>query len=243
MCRAGSTFLPGGPFPRTAKEEIMSVWRRFIGRGLACLVVVAAGASFDQVALAHRPIFTDDAAAGPETAIQVRDPRISQVVYREITKESPQVWLAFTVPEDFQLFVQIGVPVIDRLEGFRPAIVVVGAGLPHGDPPFKLPEGAGAVVLKTGDVQKPRRFHEPFTNTDSWILRSETVALPKAGRCFLVACSPDGQFGKLWLSVGRKESFTLKDLKEFPAWTRKIRAFHEMESNGPAAHSEPAEDK
>jgi hypothetical protein len=39
--------------------------------------------------LAHRPIFSDDAATGSDTAIKVSDPAISQVVYREITEKSP----------------------------------------------------------------------------------------------------------------------------------------------------------
>ena len=78
---------------------------------------------------AHRPIFTTDLATSPSTAIRIAEPEISQVVYREITKDSPQVWLTFSVPADFELFAQIGVPVIDRLKEFRPAMVVVGPWL------------------------------------------------------------------------------------------------------------------
>jgi pimeloyl-ACP methyl ester carboxylesterase len=192
---------------------------------LSVLIVVAWLAG---TALAHRPILTDDKATGPDTAIRIKDPQISQVVYREIAKDSAQVWLSFEVPKNFRLFAQIGVPVIDRLKSFRPAMAVVGPGLPERDPPFKLPRGAGAKVLLTKEVAKPRFFHEPFTGTDSWILRSETVVLPQAGRYYLVAFSPDRQTGKLWLSVGQKESFGLKDFADFPAWTKKIRKFHEV---------------
>ena len=176
---------------------------------------------------AHRPIFTKDLASSPSTAIPIAEPEISQVVYREITKDSPQVWLTFSVPADFELFAQIGVPVIDRLKEFRPAMVVVGPGL-SGKAPFEIPKNTGAKILRTKEVTKPRFFHEHFTGTDSWILRSETVALPKAGRYYLVACSGQGQTGKLWLSVGRKESFTLSDIKQFPTWRQKIRQFHEV---------------
>jgi len=76
-------------------------------------------------------------------------------------------------------------------------------------------------------VAEPRLFHEHFTNTDSWILWSETITLPKAGRYYLVAYSPQSQVGKLWLSVGKKESFSPNDLKEFPTWAKRIQAFHE----------------
>jgi hypothetical protein len=181
-----------------------------------------------QPLLAHRPIFTDDAATGSDTAIKITDPAISQVVYREITEKSPQVWLTFSAEKDFKLFIQIGVPAIDRFKDFRPAMVVIGPGLPAQDAPFKLPENTGAKVFTTKEVKKPRFFHEHFSNTDSWILRSETITLPKAGRYYLVAYLPEKQIGKLWLSVGKKESFSFDDFKEFPNWTKRIQAFHEV---------------
>ena len=179
-------------------------------------------------ALAHRPIFTEDAAKSPGTAIQMADPTVSQVVYREITEKAPQVWLTFTVPKDFALFIQIGVPKIDRLKELRPAMVVVGPGLPSKAPPFTIPESTGTKIFPTQEVATPRFFHEHFTGTDSWILRSETVKLSQPGRYYLVAFSPQKQTGKLWLSIGKKESFSLDDLKEFPAWRMRIREFHEV---------------
>ena len=196
------------------------------------LAVVVGSASLPQEANAHRPIFTEDKATGPDTAIPIKDPQISQVVYREIAKDSSQVWLTFEAPKDSKLFVQIGVPAIDRLKDFRPAMAIVGPGLPDNDPPFALPKDAGAKVMLSKEVSKPRFFHEHFTNTDSWILRGETVTLPRAGRYYLVGYSPDKQIGKLWLSVGKTESFSLEDLKDFPMWTKKIQAFHEVQSKG-----------
>jgi hypothetical protein len=195
--------------------------------GIFLLVLLLCGA-LPRPLWAHRPIFTEDKATGEDTAIKVKEPQNSQVVYWDITKDAPQVWLSFEAPKDFKLFVQIGVPVIDRLKDFRPAMVVVGPGLPEKEPPFALPKGTGAEVLTTKEVAKPRFFHEHFTNTDSWILRSETISLPKNGRYHLVAYSPDKQTGKLWLSVGKKESFSLEDFGEFPKWTEKIQNFHEV---------------
>jgi len=186
------------------------------------------GNSFSQQLFAHRPIFTADAAASPETAIPVAKPDVSQVVYREITQQSPQVWLTFTVPKDFDLFIQIGVPVIDRLEDFRPSMVVIGPGLPDDAKPLTIPQGMGARVFSTREVEKPRFFHEHFTSTDSWILRSETVRLASPGRYYLVAFSPEKKTGKLWLAIGKKESFSLDDLKQFPSWRKRIQEFHEV---------------
>ena len=107
--------------------------RRVAKAGFLLLAFLVGSASMPQEANAHRPIFTEDKATGPETAIPIKDPQISQVVYREITKDSSTVWLAFEVPKDFRLFVQIGVPAIDRLKTFRPAMAIVGPGLPEND--------------------------------------------------------------------------------------------------------------
>ena len=183
---------------------------------------------FPQQVLAHRPVFTEDAAASSATAIRLTEPHISQVVYREITEKSSEVWLSFEVPEDFGLYIQIGVPVIDRLEKFRPAMVVIGPGLDREAVPFEIPKDTGAKVFTTSEVAKPRFFNEHFTGTKSWILRTETVPLPKSGRYYLVAYSPDKETGKLWLSIGKKESFKAEHWEQFPTWRKLIRKFHEV---------------
>ena len=92
----------------------------------------------------------------------------------------------------------------------------------------KIAADMGAKVFSTKEVEKPRFFHEHFTNTDSWILRSETIRLTSPGRYYLVAFSPQGQSGKLWLSIGKKESFSLDDFKQFPTWAKRIQEFHEV---------------
>jgi len=177
---------------------------------------------------AHRPIFGEKAATDPNTAVLITQPAISQVIYRKVTKESKQVWLAFDVKEGFELFMQIGVPVLDFLKKFRPAMLVTGPGLPEGNVQFELPEGGGSKEFTTDSVDEPRFFHEHFTGTDSWILRSETLVLPKSGRYYVVAHVPSGQNGKLWLSVGKKESFGLAEWAKFGEWKKRIRKFHEV---------------
>ena len=146
--------------------------RRVMKAGFLLLVLFVGSACLPQQANAHRPIFTEDKATGPDTAIPIKDPQISQVVYREITKDSSQVWLAFEVPKDFKLFVQIGVPAIDRLKDFRPAMAIVGPGLPDNDPPLTLPKDAGAKVLLTKEVTKPGSS----TNTSPILIPGSCVA-------------------------------------------------------------------
>ena len=82
--------------------------------------------------------------------------------------------------------------------------------------------------MPTSAVTQPRFFLEPSSKTGSWILQSETVKLPKAGRCYFVGFSPEGHTDKLWLSIGTKESFTAMNLLQFPIWSKKIQKFHEV---------------
>jgi hypothetical protein len=164
--------------------------------------------------------------------VLIAQPHISQVIYREITEQTKQVWLAFDAKAGFELFIQIGVPVLERLKDFRPAMLVVGPGLPEGDFPIELPKSAGAVGFPTDSVEEPRFFHEHFTGTESWILRTETAVLPKSGRYYLVAYVPSGRRGKLWLSIGKKESFGLAEWAKFGEWKKRIREFHEISKKG-----------
>jgi len=182
---------------------------------------------------AHRPVFTNEKGVDSETAVKITNPGVSQVIYRSLTNETPQLWLAIDAKKKFELFVQIGIPVIDRLKNFRPSFVVLGPNLPEISTPFSIPKDIGGKYFSTERVKKPRFFHEHFTKTDSWILRSETIVLPASGRYYVVAYSPSKQKGKFWLSVGKKEKFSLFDLLNFGGWKKKIQAFHELGAQKP----------
>lgn len=194
------------------------------------LLAIVYSVAVTALVFAHRPIFSDKKADDAGTAIHIEEPDISQVVYRELSAMKPTLWLEMNLGENFELYVQIGLPLLQRLEVFRPAVAVIGPGLPDLDLPFDIPEGAGGILLRTEDVHEPRVFHEPFTRTDSWILRSRKLHLEEAGTYHVVAFSPQGESGKLWLSVGERESFGAADFLKFSSWTRKIRAFHELDA-------------
>ncbi len=191
---------------------------------LPALVVLASGSS----AHAHRPTFSDGSAVDADSALEIDDTTVSQVVYHEVTDESPRLWQTFTAEQGGELWVQIGVPVIDRLEGYRPAVAVLGPGLPEVDLPFDIPNGLGGVIISTEGVDDPEVFHEHFTNTRSWILAEQTVQLADAGRYDLVAYVPSGEPGKLWVSVGTREVFGVGDVFLAREWTVKAREFHEV---------------
>jgi monofunctional biosynthetic peptidoglycan transglycosylase len=171
---------------------------------------------------------SDGTAADADHAIEFQDVQISRVVYHEVTAQAPQVWITFEIEQPQELFHQIGVPVLDRLRKYRPAMALLGPGLPDVRLPFESPSGLGGLVLDTNEIENPKEFYEPFTGTSSWILREEDVQLPKAGRYYVVAFDPDGKPGKLWAALGRKEVWGVKDMLKMPKIITEVRQFHEV---------------
>ena len=179
-------------------------------------------------AWAHRPLWDEGSGQDPIHAIEIKDANISQVVYREITPQSPQLWLTFETREGQEIYFALGVPVIERLKNFRPAFAVVGPGLPAVQLPFEIPGGLGGQIFDSETVKEPRVFHEPFTGTDSWVWRESRFKAPAAGKYLVVAYVPSGESGKVWVALGEQESFGLLDLFRFPGWRSRTREFHEL---------------
>ncbi len=154
---------------------------------------------------------------------------ISRAVYRRALHAEP-FWLSFRGRSDATLRLQLGVPRIERLSAYRPTLILRGPGLPSPDPlplSLDLSERQGARVFRTADVDSPRTFHERITGTSSWVLLETSVRLPEAGRYALIVHSADP--GRYWVSVGSREAFGLADMAKLPAWTERVRAFHEVD--------------
>jgi hypothetical protein len=105
---------------------------------------------------------------------------------------------------------QLGTPVLDELASYRPAIALVGPGLPAPptELPFAVPAGQGALLFTTSGVERPERFHEEYSDTDSWVLLETTRPLPVTGTYYLVVFDPTGPLGRagrLWIAIGTEE--------------------------------------
>jgi hypothetical protein len=177
---------------------------------------------------AHRPLEDPGNATSASTAVIIKDPDISQVIYHEVKKDSTQLWLTFEAKKDYNLYLSIGVPVIERLKTYRPALALIGPGLPDIKLPFEKPSGLGAAVFYTDSVTIPGFFHEPITGTDSWILLEKHVTLPATGRYYVVAFSPEMEPGKLWVAIGEAERWRFEDMFKLPGISAKVRKFHEV---------------
>ena len=185
---------------------------------------------------AHKPSFGPNSSMSD--AFVVEDPNISIVVYQEMTCEDDQLWLGFTGEEGFELYIQAGVPQVDRLEEYTPKVAVLAPGLPEADIdlPFEVPAGMGVVVYSADDSPTP--FYEPFTQTSSWVWVEEHLELPQTGSGFIFGWSEEDITGKLWLATGEVEDFSDVDVSDFIVWNEYVNNFHETGSFEPVVPKE-----
>ena len=184
-------------------------------------------------ASAHKPSYADGSNGSRETSHVVENIDISMVLYKENTCENSQTWLTFTTTQaGQQMFVQLGLPQLERLQARRPTIAVMAPGLTNPsdvrvDLPFSVPEGLGVEVFETSDVTEGRPFFEFFTGTKSWIMHESHLTLPQVGQGYVVAWFPDNTSGKLWVAIGETEDFSEDDFAQASYWIEKTQAFHE----------------
>jgi len=176
-------------------------------------------------AFGHKPSFGGDYVS-EDSAFEIVDPNISIVVYQELTCELPELWLEFEADADFELYVQLGVPVTDWLEDYAPTVAVVAHGLPlDAEVPFDLPTGMGAMVYEARSDADT--FYEPFTQTSSWVWVEERLSLPESGKGYVVGWHPEMLSGKIWIATGEVEDFSDVSPLDFVFWDEQVNNFHE----------------
>ena len=180
------------------------------------------------LAFAHRPTFGPGFGSLPN-AYPVEDPEVSIVVYSPLTCQESQVWLSLDAEPGFPLYLQLGVPQIERLTEWRPTLALLAPGLPDATEllPFEVPDGLGVTLFQTESVTDPGSFFEPFSGTSSWVLAEATVTLPQGGPAYVVAWDPGGYSGKLWVATGTIEDFANVDPSNFVTWMEQVNNFHE----------------
>jgi len=195
---------------------------RVVTIGLAVIAIAAAAA------FAHRPLTVGPTYGSPDDALFLKEIETSQVVYASLTAEASERWLAFDVDGPTTLRLSLGIPKIDRLVDYRPSIAVLGPGLPDIEPPIEASGFSSRVTFRGESPAEDLSFFEPFTGTASWITAEETVALPEAGRYVVVAWAEPATADKLWVAIGSRERFGLRDVFNMPTIRRDVRAFHEL---------------
>jgi len=188
-----------------------------------CLIFVLSVSLFN---FAHAPIISNMSGADISNAIPINDIQISKVLYKVLEKDGNFVWLIFQAKEGESLYFQVGTPKTDKYKELKPAVAIVGPGLPKtNNLPFQIPHGMGALLFESSD--QPQAFYEPVTDTNSWIHITKTITLPETGKYYIVGYfPPNGQAGNLFIAVGKIERFTWQDIVNVFKILPEIRAFY-----------------
>ena len=185
---------------------------------------------FDNVhrVYAHIPYLASDKHDSPESALEIDDITISKVIYQNITNNSPESWIKFHGIKEETLHIQIGLPKINRLHNYRPAIALLKYNDVYLYGNIESIPKTEVLKYQTTDIKNPQISHEPFTNTTSWILFEENITLPETGNYFLTSFSEISGSGKLWIAIGEEESLGISDLGKLSTSVSEIRTFHEI---------------
>lgn len=168
---------------------------------------------------AHRPIFVESDNTGPEQAARIPNPDTSWAIYADLSAGETHYY-QFTVPEaGMEFFAQLLVPTPVR-EEFRPALALIGPGLPFPEiqpEKIQIPSGMGAVTLPWQDKEV---FFEPFTQTRYRMAQELRLDLP-GNTYWLAVYQPGDGGGKYTLAVGEEEQWGIRDVFSFPGmWFR-----------------------
>lgn len=191
------------------------------------MMMIALAVAAMSTASAHKPSYANDHTT-PQKAFEVIDPDISIALYAEMTCTADTLWMHMDTEGIDEVWIELGVPELDRLSDYRPSVAIVAEGLPEADVPFELPANMGARVIHTDEVEVPGDFFEPFTQTSSWVLFQDWVEVPTDTDVYLVAYNPEETTGKLWVAVGKTEDFSDVEVSQFGEWVDKTQAFHEV---------------
>ena len=195
----------------------------FFGLSICLLIMVCFSSNTVE---AHKPSFPDGLNKSPYLAFQLDDIDISQAIY-QILEKNEQVWLSFDPQKSNSdtANIQLGIPVLEETQSFRPVVAVVSQNLNKIDLPFDIPEGFGAILYEPNDMPI-REFHEPFTDTNSWILIEDEFEILENGIHYVVIFSETNQSGKFWFATGTREVFDFSSRSELNENISKVKSFH-----------------
>ena len=178
---------------------------------------------------AHAPFVADNNHATKESAFEVKYINVSQTVYQSISDATPESWIKFEGKRDQELYIQIGIPYIDRLKAYRPSVALI-AGHEEWTQENLIDsrDQTQIQIFNSIDVISTEVFLEPSSNTKSWILLEKNIGLPKNGLYYLVSFSPTNMEGKLWVGIGGKEALSIDDIGKAHASIDEVRSFHEV---------------
>lgn len=192
------------------------------GAFLTLVILVFATATLASVASAHTPIFLQSTTTGVKEHAPISDPEHSWAVYGRLPAGAAADAIPIQAKKGQRLYLQLLVPDKPDLASFKPQVVLLGPRLRGEVPPsspVRPPSGEGALVVP--NPPKPSRIYEGFTQMHLLEYGTVDSTFPDSGRYLLVAYDPAQEGGPYTVAIGKRESFGLLDVLNFPlVWAR-----------------------
>lgn len=153
----------------------------------------------------------------------------SQVWYFQQNSPNSSIWLKFTVNISDQLFLQLGVPQLEKFVNYNPTLKLYYQNNTLNQPQKHISYTTNfskSPILCTSNPQTtiPCLFYEPFTNTYSWILIEKHLPL-KPGTYYIQGQSSNE--GIMWIAIGEFEDFSDNQFSNLIFTTSQIKNAHE----------------
>ncbi len=179
--------------------------------GLICFVLAFSWSE----AFAHQGILEEKDTTGFDDAIELKKPGVSYAVYAGLKFSGDVDYIKFTIEEPQGVKIGVLVPYAEEFKDYYPVYALVGPGLeaPSSGLPFELPEGHGAIVVKSVPVSERPEFLEPFSFTRYYRGMEELeIEVKDPGTYYVAVWHPEGEYGDYLLSYGGSESFTFSEI-------------------------------
>jgi len=169
---------------------------------------------------AHKPFFPDPAPTSQESIV-ISNPDISQVFYFILNNENNEFWIQMKLKKGHNLILDLGAPKLLELEKVSPELYLYKQG---DDKEFSeiysfIPDSKNIVS----------EFHEPFTDTYSWVYLKKRFTINEEGNYFVRIKSSHDMQTKAWFATGIIEDFGITDLINFAGTRSDVKNFHKSD--------------
>ena len=169
---------------------------------------------------AHKPFFPDPAPTSKESIV-ISNPDISQVFYFILNNKNNEFWIQMKLNKGHNLILDLGAPKLLELRNLSPELYLYDAA---DDKEFS--EIYSFVPDSTNVVGE---FHEPFTDTYSWVYLKKRYTINEEGNYYVRIKSSEDVQTKVWFATGIIEDFGITDLLNFAGTRSDVKNFHKSD--------------
>ncbi len=166
---------------------------------------------------AHKPFFPPSSPI-KENALPINKPNISQVFYFVLSEDNDEFWFKLNLEKGHSLILDLGTPKFDIYKNMYPDLTLY-----YENEKMDMDK---LVEYNIDNKWGLSEFHEPFTNTYSWIYVKDRYSIPMAGNYYVRVKSDYKMDYRLWFATGIIEDFGITDLAKFAGNRNTIREFH-----------------